>query len=389
MLRYLTSGESHGKCLIAILEGIPANLNIDIDAVNNELKKRQLGYGRGKRMAIEKDNAEILSGIRGNLTIGSPIAIKINNNDYENWEDYMNPIGNIDRETKKVTKARPGHADLTGSLKYDFDDIRNVIERSSARETATRVAVGAICKQLLKNFDIEFTSHVTQIGNSKLESIYDFDFIKEHVENSEVRCIVKDIESNMINEIKHAKKDKDTLGGIFEIRIKNIPPGLGSYVHFDKKIDSELCRHLMSIQAIKGVEIGLGFDVANHRGSFVQDQIYYNEENGIYRSTNNLGGIEGGMTNGDEIVIRCAMKPIPTLYTPLDSIDIETLEGYKASVERSDVCAVPAASVVGENVAAFVIANFFLEKFTGDNINDIKSNYNSYMERLERRGWKK
>lgn len=389
MLKYLTSGESHGKCLVAILEGMPANLHIDIDNINNELKKRQTGYGRGGRMAIEKDNVEILSGMRGSITIGSPIAMMINNKDYENWTEYMNPVNEIDKETKKVTKARPGHADLTGSLKYDFDDIRNVLERSSARETAIRVSVGAICKELLKEFNIDFTSHVIHIGNSKLENVYEFDFIKEHVDNSEVRCIVKDIESNMIKEIKDAKEDKDTLGGIFEIRIKNLPPGLGSYVHFEKKIDAELARHLMSIQAIKGVEIGLGFDVANHRGSKVQDQIYYNEEKGIYRSSNNLGGIEGGMTNGDEVIIRCAMKPIPTLYTPLDSIDIETLEGYKASIERSDVCAVPAASIVGENVAAFVIAKFFLDKFGSDNIGDIKSSYHSYMERLERRGWKK
>jgi len=237
MLRYLTSGESHGKCLIAILEGMPSNLHINMDEVNNELKKRQMGYGRGGRMAIEKDSLEILSGIRGNLTLGSPIAMKINNKDYKNWVEYMNPTNNIDRETQKVTKARPGHADLTGSLKYDFDDIRNVLERSSARETAARVAVGALCKQLLKKFGIDITSHVIQIGNSRLENVYEFDFIKEHVDNSEVRCIVKDIESNMIRQIRLAKHEKDTLGGIFEIRIKNVPPGLGSYVHFDEKID--------------------------------------------------------------------------------------------------------------------------------------------------------
>lgn len=388
MLRYITSGESHGKCLTSIIDGIPANVSLNIDEINLEMKKRQSGYGRGGRMKIESDTVDILSGVRGKTTIGGPIAIQIKNKDYENWIKYMNPVEEIDRETRKVEQVRPGHADLIGSLKYNFDDARNVLERSSARETASRVAVGAICKQVLKAFDIEFASHVVQIGNAKVDKIYSFDFIKDNVDISEVRCIDKDIEELMISEIDMAKSEKDTLGGIIEIRVKNVPPGLGSYVHYDKKIDAHISMNVMSIQAIKGVEIGIGFDVANNRGSNVMDEIFYNDEKGIYRESNRLGGIEGGMTTGDEIVVRCAMKPIPTLYKPLNSINMKTLEDFQATVERSDTCAVPACSVVCENVVAFVILQFMLDKFGKDNIEDIMNNYNSYMNRLGDRGWK-
>ncbi len=388
MLRYITSGESHGKCLTTIIEGIPSNAKLNIDEINLELKKRQSGYGRGGRMKIESDKVEILSGVRGGVTIGSPISIQIINKDYENWIKYMNPIGDIDIESKKVRHVRPGHADLVGTLKYDFNDARNVLERSSARETASRVAIGAICKQLLKNFDIELTSHVTQIGQAKMNYIKSFEYIKDNVDMSPVRCIDKNIEKLMINEINKAKENKDTLGGIIEVRVKNVPPGLGSYVHFDKKIDAHLAMNLMGIQAIKGVEIGIGFDVASNTGSDVMDEIYYDEYSGIHRKTNRLGGIEGGMTTGDDIIIRCAMKPIPTLYKPLNSINIDTLENYKATVERSDTCAVPACSVVCENVVAFVMLQFFLEKFGKDNMKDIRKNYDFYIERLEERGWK-
>ncbi|GAA0860958.1 chorismate synthase [Paraclostridium tenue] len=388
MLRYITSGESHGKCLTSILEGIPSNVLIDIDEINLEMKKRQSGYGRGGRMKIESDKVEILSGIRGKVTIGSPIAIQIMNKDYENWTKYMNPVDDIDRETKKVNNVRPGHADLVGTLKYDFDDARNVLERSSARETASRVAVGALCKQVLKQFNIEFASHIVKIGNAKIDKIYDFNYIKDNVDLSEVRCVDKNIEKLMIKEIDFAKENKDTLGGIIEIRVKNVPPGLGSYIHYDKKIDAHIAMNIMSIQAVKGVEIGIGFEVASNKGSDVMDEIFYNKEKGIYRETNRLGGIEGGMTTGDEILIRCAMKPIPTLYKPLNSININTLENYKATVERSDTCAVPACSIVCENVVAFVILQFFLEKFGKDNIEDIKKSYTSYMNRLGDRGWR-
>ena len=389
MLRYLTSGESHGKSLISILDGIPANIELNIDEINYELEKRQGGYGRGGRMKIEKDKINILGGVRGKITLGGPISIEIKNKDYENWIQYMNPMDNIDFETKKVEKVRPGHADLVGCLKYDFEDARNVLERSSARETASKVAVGAICKQVLKNFNIDFTSRVVQIGSVKDNNSYDFDYIKENVDKSAVRCINKDVEKEIIKEIDKVKSEGDTLGGVVEIRVKNLIPGLGSYTQFDKKIDGELAMHLMSVQAIKGIEIGIGFDVANNYGSNVMDEIYYNNEDGIKRKTNQLGGIEGGMTTGEALVIRCAMKPIPTLYKPLKSININTLESYSASIERSDNCAVPACSVVCENVVAFVICKYFLDKIGGDNLNDLKSNYNTYIKRLGDRGWKR
>lgn len=389
MLRYLTSGESHGKSLISILDGIPANIELNIDEINYELEKRQGGYGRGGRMKIEKDNINILGGVRGKRTLGGPISIEIKNKDYENWIQYMNPMDNVDFESKKVEKVRPGHADLVGCLKYDFEDARNVLERSSARETASKVAVGAICKQVLKNFNIDFTSHVIQIGSIKDNNIYKFDYIKENVDKSVVRCVNKEIESQIIKEIDKVKTEGDTLGGVVEIRVKNLIPGLGSYTQFDKKIDGELAMHLMSVQAIKGVEIGIGFDVASNPGSFVMDEIYYDSQNGIKRKTNKLGGIEGGMTTGEEVIIRCAMKPIPTLYKPLKSVNINTLESFSASIERSDNCAVPACSVVCENVVAFVICKYFLDKIGGDNLNDLKSNYNSYIKRLGDRGWKK
>ena len=389
MLRYLTSGESHGKSLISIIDGIPSNFELNVDEINEELEKRQGGYGRGDRMKIEKDKINIIGGVRGKKTLGGPISIEIKNKDYENWIKYMNPMEDVDLETKKVENIRPGHADLVGCLKYDFDDARNVLERSSARETASKVAVGAICKQILKEFDIDFTSHEVQIGKTKIANTYEFEYIKQNVDKSEVRCVDKNTEKLMIEEISSVKKEGDTLGGIIEVRIKNTIPGLGSYTQFDKKIDGELAMHLMSIQAIKGVEIGIGFDVASNKGSQVMDEIEYSIHKGIERKTNNLGGIEGGMTTGEEIVIRCAMKPIPTLYRPLKSININTLESYEASIERSDNCAVPACSVVCENVVAFVICKYFLEKLGGDNYTDLKNNYNSYINRLGDQGWKR
>ena len=389
MLRYLTSGESHGQGLITIIDGIPSNIELNIDEINEELRKRQGGYGRGGRMKIEKDKINIIGGVRGKKTIGAPISFEIKNKDFENWEKYMSPMNDIDEKGKIVENVRPGHADLVGCLKYDFDDARNVLERSSARETSSRVAVGAICKQVLKNFDIEFLSHVVQIGEIKDDKIYDFDYIKENVGNSEIRCVNKDLEEKIKSKIDKCRKEGDTLGGIIEVRVKNLIPGLGSYTHFDKKIDGHLAMHLMATQAIKGVEIGLGFETATLTGSDVMDEILYNEENGITRKSNNLGGIEGGMTTGEEIIIRCAMKPIPTLYKPLDTININTLEKYKASVERSDSCAVPACSIVCENVVAFVICKFFLDKIGGDSLEDLQNNYKSYMKRLGDRGWKK
>ncbi|RDY28574.1 chorismate synthase [Romboutsia weinsteinii] len=389
MLRYLTSGESHGKSLISILDGVPANIELNIEEINLELKKRQSGYGRGGRMKIEQDKINILGGVRGKKTLGAPISIEIVNKDYENWTKYMNPMEDADFETRKVSNVRPGHADLVGCLKYDFEDARNVLERSSARETASRVAVGAICKQILKNFEIDLTSHVVQIGEHKETNYYDFDYIKSNVDSSEVRCVDKTLEEQIIATIDKTRANGDTIGGVVEVRVKNVIPGLGSYTHFDKKIDGQLAMHLMGTQAIKGVEIGIGFDVAKTSGSSVMDEISYDDEKGIRRVTNRLGGIEGGMTTGEEIIIRCAMKPIPTLYKPLNSIDVNTLKPYQASIERSDCCAVPACSVVCENVVAFVICKYFLEKIGGDNLQDLKSNYESYLKRLGDRGWKR
>lgn len=389
MLRYLTSGESHGQSLITIVDGIPSNIELNIEEINEELRKRQGGYGRGGRMKIEKDKINIIGGVRGKKTIGAPISFEIKNKDFENWKKYMSPMDEVDEQEKIVENVRPGHADLVGCLKYDFEDARNVLERSSARETASRVALGAICKQVLKNFNIEFASHVVQIGQIKDDKVYDFNYIKNNVDNSEIRCVNKDLEEKIKMKIDECKKEGDTLGGIIEVRVKNLIPGIGSYTHFDKKIDAHLAMHLMGTQAIKGVEIGLGFEASALMGSEVMDEILYNKEEGIIRKSNNLGGIEGGMTTGDEIIIRCAMKPIPTLYKPLDTININTFEKYKASVERSDSCAVPACSIVCENVVAFVICKFFLDKIGGDSLEDLKTNYNSYIKRLGDRGWKK
>lgn len=370
MLRLLTAGESHGKGLIGVIEGFPSNVKIDIQEINKDLFRRQQGYGRGGRMKIERDEVEIISGIRGGKTLGSPISFIIKNKDYDNWEAFMNPI-DVDEESRKITAARPGHADLTGALKYGFTDIRNVLERSSARETAVRVAVGSLAKQLMKYFNIEVFSHVTSIGTVSLEKrIQDIEKIKT-AELSEVRCCDDKVEKAMIDEIKTAKEEGNSLGGVFEIHIKGVPAGLGSYVQWDRKLDAKLSYALMGIQAIKGVEIGYAFENAGEKGSIVHDEIFYNQNIGYYRGSNKAGGIEGGMSNGENIVIRCAMKPIPTLYTPLRTIDIETKEEVLATVERSDTCAVPAASIVGEMVGITVIAQEFLRKYGGDSLEEI------------------
>lgn len=370
MLKYFTAGESHGKSLTGIIEGFPSNVPIDIDKINEDLKRRQMGYGRGGRMKIEQDSVEILSGIRDSKTLGSPIAFSIQNRDYVNWERYMDPI-KVEDDSRRVTKPRPGHADLSGAIKYNFDDIRNVLERSSARETATRVAIGSIAKQLLTCFNIGVLSHVTRIGGAGLDSnIHDIDKIK-NADGSPVRCVDKDTESQMIDEIEKAKEAGDSLGGVFEIHITGVPVGLGSYVHWDRKLDAKLAYSLMSIQGIKGVEIGQGFNSAILKGSQIHDEIFYSPDKGYYRKTNRAGGIEGGMSNGENIVIRCSMKPIPTLYQPLQSVDIETKESFIAAIERSDTCAVPAASIVGEMVAITVIADEFLRKYGGDSLEEI------------------
>ncbi|MFT9493832.1 chorismate synthase [Anaerosolibacter sp.] len=376
MFRLLSAGESHGKGLVGVLEGFPSNVKIDIEEINEDLARRQKGYGRGGRMKIENDRVIILSGIRGSMTLGSPISFLIENKDYENWESFMNPVA-VDAETKKVTAPRPGHADLTGAIKYGFKDIRNVLERSSARETAVRVAIGSLARQLLEPFGIQVVSHVTAIGEASLpDKVEDIGKIRM-AEASEVRCCDAAVESAMIEEIKSAKEEGNSLGGIFEIHITGVPVGLGSYVQWDRKLDAKLAQALMSIQGIKGVEIGYGFENAQRKGSLVHDEIFYEENRGYFRGSNHAGGIEGGMSNGENIIIRCAMKPIPTLYTPLRTVDIETLETVLATVERSDTCAVPAASIVGEMVAIAVIAQEFLRKYGSDSFDEIMKRWNN------------
>lgn len=407
MFRYLTAGESHGECLTAIMEGVPARLDLAHDDVNRELSRRQIGYGRGGRMAIERDDVEITSGVRFGKTIGSPIAMVIKNKDWENWKEIMSvtPLNPpLHKGGSIITRPRPGHADLAGVLKYGHDDIRNILERSSARETAARVAVGAVCKRFLDEFDIKVMSWVVEIGgvevssklkvqSSKVEEIF------FNAEISDVRCPDKTISEKMRKAIDRARKNGDSIGGIFEVAVTGIPPGLGSHVQWDRKLDGNLARALMSIQAIKGVEVGMGFGVVANPGSKVHDEIYYRRQEArgkrqeeefwplttrFYRKTNNAGGIEGGMSNGEPIVLRAAMKPIPTLYKPLMSIDIKTKKPFQATVERSDICAVPAASVIGEAVVAFEIANAFIDKFGGDSVDEIKRNYRGYLEYLRR-----
>lgn len=395
-LRFLTSGESHGKALTGVVEGIPANLSLSSNDIHIELKRRQAGFGRGGRMKIESDHAEIITGVRWGKTIGSPITLLIENKDYKNWIGGMSADLKDEGSIPAVTKPRPGHADLAGAIKYNQHDIRNILERSSARETAVRVGLGAVAKRLLSEFGIRVGSYVIQIGseqsavgsqNLKEEELLE---IFSKAETSTVRCPDENATKAMCALIENAMKEGNSLGGTFEIFVTGVPAGLGSHTQWDKKLDGKLAQSLMSIQAIKGVEIGLGFEMADHPGSEVMDEIFYKgaggkgqgAKNGFFRKTNNAGGIEGGMTNGMPIILRAAMKPIPTLKKPLSSVDIITKEPFEAAYERSDVCAVPAASVVGEAMAALTIADAFLEKFGGDSMEDVMSNYKSYIQRV-------
>lgn len=382
MLRYLTAGESHGQGLIGILDGYPAGIKIFAEDINKDLARRQVGYGRGNRMLIENDKAEILSGVRWGRSLGSPISLLIKNKDWLNWEKAMSTSSEYEDSVSPVSKPRPGHADLSGLIKYDHKDIRNILERASARETAIRVAIGAICKLLLKEFNIKIISHVTEIGGISINRMrLKTDEIQEKAELSLLRCADKDAEKKMIKRIDSAKRNGNSLGGVLEVIVTNPPIGIGSHTQWDRKINARLSNAIMSIQAIKGIEIGLGFEAARRFGSDVHDEIFYDKKNKrFYRKTNNAGGIEGGMTNGEEIIIRAAMKPIPTLMKPLSSVDVLTKKPFKASVERSDVCAVPAAGVVGEAVVAFEIANAMIEKFGGDSLSEMMRNYNGYMK---------
>jgi chorismate synthase len=392
MLRYLTAGESHGPQLTALVEGLPSGLRIDIDSINNDLARRQGGYGRGGRMQIEKDKVEILSGVRWGETLGSPITLSIKNRDWPNWQEKMSPFEEYRDDSIKVTHPRPGHADLPGVLKYDHRDVRNVLERSSARETAIRVAVGSCAKCFLKEFGISVYGIVSEIDGIqavKPEGIGVEELYSAACE-SDLYTYDKSAEKRMIENIDKAKETGDSVGGVVEINVCGVPVGLGSYVQWDRKLDARLAMVLMSIQAMKGVEIGIGFDAARRKGSAVHDEIYFDKARllqdknaGFFRKTNNAGGIEGGMSNGETIIVRGAMKPIPTLYKPLKSVNIVSKEQYDATVERSDVCAVPAAAVVAEAVIAIEIANAFLEKFGGDSIKEIKRNYHGYVECLK------
>ncbi|WP_037289250.1 chorismate synthase [Saccharibacillus sacchari] len=385
-LRYLTAGETHGPQLTAIVEGMPSNLRIDFEALNFQLLRRQKGYGRGRRMQIERDTADIAGGVRHGQTTGAPIALIVANNDWKHWTKIMNiePIEGTDEEKRRVHRPRPGHADLNGGLKYDLKDLRNVLERSSARETAVRVAVGALARQLLEAFGIRIGGQVLRIGEIEAPvNNLPLDELVERTEASSVRVVDEETEKKMEAYIDLIKKEGDSVGGVVQCIVEGLPVGLGSHVQYDRKLDGRIAQAVMSINAFKGVEIGIGFEAGQLRGSQVHDEILYNEETGYTRATNRLGGFEGGMTNGMPIVVRGVMKPIPTLYKPLRSVDIDTREPFNAQVERSDACAVPAASVVMESVVAWEVAKAFLEKFGGDSMEEIKANYDNYKRQLE------
>lgn len=375
-MRYLTSGESHGPQLTVIVEGVPANLEIKVEDINKEMFKRQGGYGRGRRMQIEKDTVEIVSGVRNGYTLGSPITMVVTNDDFTHWRKIMGaaPISDEERENMKrtITKPRPGHADLVGGMKYNHRDLRNVLERSSARETAARVAVGALCKVLLEQLDIEIYSRVVEIGGIKDKDFYDSETFKANLDRNDVRVIDDGIAQAMRDKIDEAKNDGDSIGGVVQVAVENMPVGVGSYVHYDRKLDGRIAQGVVSINAFKGVSFGEGFKAAEKPGSEIQDEILYNTELGYYRGSNHLGGLEGGMSNGMPIIVNGVMKPIPTLYKPLNSVDINTKEDFKATIERSDSCAVPAASIVCEHVVAFEVAKALLEEFQSNHIEQLK-----------------
>ena len=375
-MRYLTAGESHGPRLTAIIEGVPAGLPLTADYINAELKLRQGGYGRGARMKIESDQVEITSGVRHGLTMGGPITLNVTNLDHQKWLEIMS-VADVDEKKKglrKITKPRPGHADLVGGMKYRFNDLRNSLERSSARETTMRVAVGAVAKRLLEEIGVEVASHIVTFGGIDIDIPNNLTVaeIKERAAQSEVSIVNPEREEEIKAYIDQIKKDGDTIGGVIETIVGGVPVGLGSYVQWDKKLDAKIAQGVVSINAFKGVEFGVGFEAGRLKGSQVMDEILWSEEDGFTRRTNNLGGFEGGMTNGQPIVVRGVMKPIPTLYKPLMSVDIETHEPYKATVERSDPTALPAAGVVMESVVATVLATEVLEKFSSDNLEELK-----------------
>ena len=386
-MRYLTAGESHGKQLTTIVEGIPSNMPITKEDINHSLLRRERGYGRGKRMEIETDLVEITGGIRHGLTLGSPISLVIHNDDYKHWTDIMgeDPIPEGTKLRRVVTRPRPGHADLNGALKYGHRDIRNVLERSSARETAARVAAGAVAKKMLRELGIEIAGYVKEIGGIVAEENADFTIEERQniSQNSPVMVLDPSAEKEMMEKIDQAKAEGDTLGGVCEVYVEGVPAGIGSYVHYDRKLDGRIAGSVVSINAFKGVEFGIGFQAARKFGSENHDEIAWNEERGYYRTSNRLGGFEGGMTTGMPIVVRGVMKPIPTLMKrPLQSVDIDTKEQITATIERSDPCAVPAASVVMEHVVAFEIAKAITEQFPHDQFPQLKEALEQYREEI-------
>lgn len=384
-MRYLTAGESHGPELTTIIEGVPAGLTLSVEAINQELARRQGGYGRGGRMKIEKDQVRITSGVRHGKTLGSPITMIVENRDWKNWQKVMSvePVEEKAEKLRRVAKPRPGHADLVGGIKYHHSDLRNVLERSSARETTMRVAVGALAKQILAAIDIEIASHVAILGGieATVPEKMSVSEIQSKTATSEVNMVDETVEEAVKELIDQTKKAGDTIGGVVEVRTDNVPAGLGSYVQWDRKLDGKIAHIMLSINAFKGVEFGIGFEAAHQPGSKVMDEIVWN--NGYSRTSNHLGGFEGGMTNGEQIIVRGVMKPIPTLYKPLMSVDIDTKEPYKASVERSDSTAVPAASVVAEHVVATVLAEEILEKFSSDTIDELQQAVAEYREAIK------
>jgi chorismate synthase len=392
MFRYLTAGESHGRALTALIEGLPAGVPVDAAAIDQDLARRQSGYGRGGRMKIEKDAVQILSGIRHGQTLGSPVALMVENRDWVNWTEVMSPTpieGYSDpRAAQKVrTRPRPGHADLVGALKYDHADIRNVLERASARETTMRVAAGALAKQFLAPFGIRVVGHVRSIGAvvAEIDPALTAEQVRDLAEASEVRCVDPEASRRMIAEIDAAKRDGDSLGGVVEVVATGLPPGLGSHVQYDRKIEFALGGALLSIQAAKGVEFGPAFDNSSRRGSAVHDEIGWSEAQGYFRHSNRAGGLEGGMTTGMPLVARVAFKPISTLYKPLRTVEIDTHVEAGAEIERSDACAIPAAAVIAECVAAFELARFVSEKFGGDSLGEMLRNSQAYLAQVAER----
>jgi chorismate synthase len=387
MLRFETAGESHGECLVATLTGLPASIPISVSKVNRELWRRQQGFGRGGRMKIETDQVEIVAGVRHSITIGAPLAMIIRNRDWKNWSEIL-PVETIEGsevDRKAVTKPRPGHADLAGGIKYDFLDARYILERASARETTSRVAVGAICKQFLEQFGIGVLSHVVQVGTAQLERNATWEELEALSKKDEVllNCVDPETEQRMKDVIDVAYRTGDTVGGVFEVVARGLPVGLGSHIAWDTRLDGKLAQAIVSMQAVKGVEVGSAREQAREYGSKVQDTIHYDKEDKrFHRGSNKAGGLEGGITNGSDIYVRGLLKPISTLRRPLESVDLNTRESTAAAYERSDIAVVPAAGVIGEAMVAIVLAQAMLEKFGGDSLRETKRNYDSYIEQV-------